>query len=587
MNKQSTFFRLLKYMRRYKLLYVCLIITMVVGTFLELFTAWFLSFITNAAVKGEVEAWPSLILLAVGMLFFIALNTYADTYFKQKASLKVRNDIRLDTLDHALRLPQSYYDKNHSGELLARFTSDNQAVGEASGNTIMGLIRNPLLALCAFIYLLNINWPLALISISIGPLMILVGKLFGEAMRKKSIILQESVGSATSFLQDVLGASVLYKIFGLEKKISKQYQQYSAKISEIERSQGKIQGSASATSGSIATLSFMIAILVAGFFVAKGNLEVGAMIAFIQLMNYLVQPFSQLPGLWSSMQQALAGAERIFQIIDAPKEYEELPDQGRAKFFGRLTVSSVGFSYTNSEEDMILSNVHFDVKAGQTIAIVGASGGGKSTLFKLLLGLYSPTNGLIEIDGRSQQSMGLREYRDYFSLVPQETILFTGTIRDNILDGNMAADEASVIAAAKKANAYDFIMKLSEGFDTEIGERGSRLSGGQKQRIAIARAILRDAPILLLDEATAALDNESEKIVQDALAKLMVGRTTLVIAHRLTTVQNADLIVVMENGNLVEQGTHNELILAGGRYHSLYYAQLEEKEGTESILMEI
>ncbi|WP_314584934.1 ABC transporter ATP-binding protein [Paenibacillus terrigena] len=587
MNKQSTFIRLLTYMRRYKLLYVCLIITMVVGTFLDLFIAWFLSFITNAAVKGEVEAWPSLILLAVGMLVFIALNTYIDTYFKQKASLKVRNDIRLDTLDHVLRLPQSYYDKNHSGELLARFTSDNQAVGEASGNTIMGLIRNPLLALCAFIYLLNIHWPLALISISIGPLMILVGKLFGEAMRKKSIILQESVGSATSFLQDVLGASVLYKIFGLEKKISKQYQQYSTKISDIERSQGKVQGSANAISGSIATLTFIIAILVAGFFVAKGNLEVGAMIAFIQLMNYLVQPFSQLPGLWSSMQQALAGAERIFQIIDAPKEYEELPDQGRAKSFGRLTVSSVGFSYTNSEEDMILRDVHFDVKAGQTIAIVGGSGGGKSTLFKLLLGLYSPTNGLIEIDGRSQQSMGLREYRDYFSLVPQETILFTGTIRDNILDGNMAADEASVIAAAKKANAYDFIMKLSEGFDTEIGERGSRLSGGQKQRIAIARAILRDAPILLLDEATAALDNESEKIVQDALAKLMVGRTTLVIAHRLTTVQNADLIVVMENGNLVEQGTHKELILTGGRYHALYYAQLEEKEGTENILMEI
>ncbi|MWV47401.1 ATP-binding cassette domain-containing protein [Paenibacillus sp. HJL G12] len=585
MNRQSSFIRLLKYMRRYKLLYVCLIITMVAGTFLELSVAWFLSLITNAAVKGEVEAWSNLILIAVGILFFIALNSYVDTYFKQKASLKVRNDIRLDTLDHVLRLPQSYYDKNHSGELLARFTSDNQAVGEASGNIIMGLLKNPLLALCAFIYLLNINWPLALISISIGPLMILVGKLFGEAMRKKSIILQEAMGSATSFLQDVLSASVLYKIFGLEKKISKQYQQYSTTISEIERSQGKVQGSANAISGSIANLSFIIAILVAGYFVAKGNLEVGAMLAFIQLMNYLVQPFSILPALWSNMQQALAGAERIFQIIDAPKEYETLPEQGRAKSFRSLTISNVGFSYSNSKEDLVLRNVHFHVKAGQTIAIVGGSGGGKSTLFKLLLGLYSPTSGRIEIDNRSGESMALREYRDYFSLVPQETILFTGTIRDNILDGNLEADEASVIAAAKKANAYDFIMKLSEGFDTAIGERGSRLSGGQKQRIAIARAILRDAPILLLDEATAALDNESEKIVQDALAKLMVGKTTLVIAHRLTTVQNADLILVMENGNLVEQGTHNELLLAGGRYHSLYYTQLEN-EGTENIIME-
>ncbi|OKP86585.1 ABC transporter ATP-binding protein [Paenibacillus sp. P32E] len=586
MNRQSPFFRLLKYMRRYKLLYACLIFTMIVGTALDLSIAWFLSLITNAAVKGEVETWPILIFLAIGMIFFIALFSYLDTYFKQKASLNVRNDIRLDTLNHVLRLPQSYYDKNHSGELLSRFTSDNQAVGEASGHIIMGLLKNPLLALCAFIYLLNIHWPLALISISIGPLMILVGKLFGEVMRKKSIILQEAMGKATSFLQDVLGASVLYKVFGLEKKISKQYQQYSTKISEIERSQGKIQGSANAVSASIATMSFMIAILVAGFFVAKGNLEVGAMAAFIQLMNYLVQPFSQLPGLWSSMQQALAGAERIFQIIDSPKEYEKLPEQGRASSFGTLTVSNVGFSYTNSENDMALRNIHFCATAGQTIAIVGGSGGGKSTLFKLLLGLYSPTIGTIEIDGRCEESMGLRKYRDYFSLVPQESILFTGTIRDNILDGNFMADETSVINAAKKANAYNFIMTLSEGFDTEIGERGSRLSGGQKQRIAIARAILRDAPILLLVEATAALDNESEKIVQDALAKLMVGKTTLVIAHRLTTIQNADLILVMENGNLVEQGTHNELLLARGRYHSLYYAQLEGEEVTEKILID-
>ncbi|WP_422658422.1 ABC transporter ATP-binding protein [Paenibacillus sp. EC2-1] len=587
MNRQGSFIRLLKYMGRYKLLYVCLIITMIAGIFLELSVAWFLSLITNAAVKGDIESWSNLILIAVGMLFCMALNAYLDTYFKQKASLKVRNDIRLDTLDHALRLPQSYYDKNHSGDLLARFTSDNQAVGEASGNIIMGLLKNPLLALFAFIYLLAINWPLALISISIGPLMILVGKLFGEAMRKKSILLQEAMSSATIFLQDVLGASVLYKTFGLEKKISRQYQQYSTKISGIEQSQGKVQGSANAISGSIANLSFIIAILVAGYFVAKGNLEVGAMLAFIQLMNYLVQPFSQLPALWSSMQQALAGAERIFQIIDAPKEYEKLPEQGCGKSFKYLTVSNVGFSYSNSKEDMVLRNVHFHVKAGQTIAIVGGSGGGKSTLFKLLLGLYSPTSGTIDIDNRSGESMSLREYRDYFSLVPQETILFTGTIRDNIMDGNLEAEEVDVIAAAKKANAYDFIMQLNEGFETAIGERGSRLSGGQKQRIAIARAILRDAPILLLDEATAALDNESEKIVQDALSKLMVGKTTIVIAHRLTTVQNADLILVMENGNLVEQGTHDELLRAGGRYHSLYYTQLEKNESTENIIMEV
>ncbi|MDR0268136.1 ABC transporter ATP-binding protein [Paenibacillus sp.] len=566
-------------MGKYKLLYAGLITTMLVGITLELSVAWFLSLITNAAVKFEIERWPSLILLGVGILVGGSLTAFFDTYLKQKASLKVRNDIRLDTMDHVLRFPQASYDKTHTGDLLARFTSDNQAVGEAAGNIMMGLLRNPLLALCAFIYLLSIHWPLALITICVGPLMILVGKIFGESMRKKGMRLQETMSRGTSYLQDVLGASILYKVFGLERKISKQYQHLSTEIATIERSQGRTQGAASAVSGGIASLTFMIAILLAGFFVAKGNLEVGAMLAFIQLMNYLVNPFSVLPSLWSSMQQALAGAERIFQLIDIPKEYTELPSEGRAKTsFSELAVSSVGFSYSDSVDTPALHDVNFHVYAGQTVAIVGASGGGKSTLFKLLLGLYLPTTGSVKIDGKDVYTLGLREYRDYFSLVPQESVLLTGTIRDNIMDGNRSAGDAEIVAAAKQANAYDFIMKLPEGFDTEIGERGSRLSGGQKQRIAIARAILRNAPILLLDEATAALDNESEKIVQDALAKLMVGRTTLVIAHRLSTIQNADLILVMENGELVEKGTHHALLSAGGRYHALYNAQHENEE---------
>jgi len=586
MNKEGAFFRLLKYMGRYKLLYAGLIITMLASIVLDLSVAWFLSLITNAAVKFEVDRWPILILMGAGMLICISLIAYFDTYLKQKASLKIRNDIRQDTMEHALRLPQSYYDQHHTGDLLARFTSDNQAVGEASGNVIMALLKNPLLAISAFIYLLSIHWPLALITISIGPLMILAGKMFGEVMRKKGIRLQEAMGRSTSFLQDVLGASILYKIFGLEKKIANQYRQYSSEISEIERSQGKIQGAANSVSLGIANLTFIIAILLAGFFVAKGSLEVGAMLAFIQLMNYLVNPFSALPSLWAGMQQALAGAERIFQVIDFPKEYTELPQESHAKTsFSELAVSNVGFSYTDSVDALALRDVRFHVYAGQTIAIVGTSGGGKSTLFKLLMGLYIPTTGTIEIDGRDRETIGLREYRNYFSLVPQESVLFTGSIRDNIMDGNQSVNEEQMIAAAKQANAYDFIMKLPDGFETEIGERGSRLSGGQKQRIAIARAILRDAPILLLDEATSALDNESERVVQDALTKLMVGKTTLVIAHRLSTVQNADLILVMENGQLVEKGTHDALLLAGGRYHTLYHSQIEKDE--QSLVMEI
>lgn len=582
MTGKDSFYRLLKYMSKYKLIYGVLFITMLIGIIIDLSIAWYLSLVSNAAVKQQVEAWPILIMIGIAILIITALNTFTDTYLKQKVSLKVRNNIRLDTLDHALRLPQSYYDKNHSGELLSRLVNDSQVAGEASGNTILGLIRNPLLALAAFIYLLYMDWVLALITISIGPIMIIVAKLFGEVMRKKSTLLQEAVSKATSYLQDVLGSSILYKMFGLEKKISQQYRQYSEDIATVELSSGKVQGTANVVSGGLSGLTFILAILIAGFSVATGKLEVGSMLAFIQLMNYLVNPFSTLPGLWAGLQQALAGAERIFHIIDLPKEYEKLPDREYVKqSFSKLELSNIAFAYNDSESNAI-RNVNVQINAGQTIAIVGASGGGKSTLFKLLLGLYAPSEGSIEIDGRNKESMGLREYRDYFSFVPQETFLFTGTIRDNIMDGNFAADETSIMDAAKKANAYDFIMKFDDGFDTMIGERGNRLSGGQKQRIAIARAILRDAPILLLDEATSALDNESERIVQDAIAKLMAEKTTLVIAHRLTTVQNADLILVMEKGELVEQGTHQELLTIGGRYHTLYYAQLDKSESNQT-----
>lgn len=582
MAGKRTFIRLLKYMSNYRWLYVCLIFTMIVGTAVELMVAWFLSILTDAGVNHELDRWPFLISTALALIIIDVLNSYLDIYLKQKASLLVRNDLRVDTLNHVLRLPQAYFDNGHSGELLTRFTSDNQAVGEACGSIIMSLLKNPLLAIGAFIYLLKINWILALISIATGPLLIITGNLFGKSMRKRSYLHQEVISKSTSFLQDVLGASILYKTFGLEKKISHKFEKYSYEITKVEKGQGKVQGASSSVSNGIAYSTLIGTILLAGFFVAKGKLEVGAMLAFIQLMNYLVLPFSVLPGLWSSLQQAMAGAERIFEVMDASKEYEELPKEGQAQpSFRRLEVSGLYFSYNNSNVQA-LNNINFAINAGEKVAIVGASGGGKSTLFKILLGLYQPTDGSIEIDGRKIGSLNLREYRDYFSLVPQETILFTGTVRDNIKDGNLSAEEEDVVAAAKKANAYDFIMSLPQGFDTEIGEKGSRLSGGQRQRIAIARAILRDAPILLLDEATAALDNESEAVVQDALTKLMVGRTSLIIAHRLSTVQNADLILVMEDGTIVEQGTHAELIQKNGRYHSLYFAQLKGGTGVIS-----
>ncbi|WP_217696559.1 ABC transporter ATP-binding protein [Paenibacillus odorifer] len=565
-------------MLRHKLLYTILLFTTLFGIVLDLTIAWLLSVITDAAVRLDVKAFKGLVIFGLIYLLVSAINGFIDRYLKNKIAAKIRNELRLDMMRHALALPQSYFDRNHSGDLLSRFTNDNQSVGNATGEVMIDLIRNPLLALAAFGYLLYINWLLALICFAMGPLMFLTGKIFGSAMRENSVKIQTNMSKITSFLHDILGSSMVFKSFSIERRLMKQYQEHSENITSEELKRGRIEGATGSFSSFLGNFTFLLALVVAGYFVAKGSLEVGAMIAFIQLMNYLVMPFSSLPGLINSMQQSLGAAGRIFEVLDSPVEVETLPEvETKQPEFESMVMSSISFSYPGAERQSI-NKISLELQKGTQMAVVGPSGGGKSTLFKLLLGLYEPDEGEVIINGQRINEMSLANLRSYFSYVPQEAGLYTGSIRDNIRNGNPEADEQEILEALRKANAYDFVMELPEGLDTDIGEEGSRLSGGQRQRLSIARAILRNAPILLLDEATAALDNESEKLVQQAIRKLMGDKTTLVIAHRLSTIQNADIILVMENGEIVESGTHDVLLAAEGRYNDLYYSQLEQEE---------
>lgn len=578
MKQKGVFSRLSTYMLRHKLLYTILLFTTLFGIVLDLTIAWLLSVITDAAVRLDVKAFKGLVIFGLIYLLVSAINGFIDRYLKNKIAAKIRNELRLDMMRHALALPQSYFDRNHSGDLLSRFTNDNQSVGNATGEVMIDLIRNPLLALAAFGYLLYINWLLALICFAMGPLMFLTGKIFGSAMRENSVKIQTNMSKITSFLHDILGSSMVFKSFSIERRLMKQYQEHSENITSEELKRGRIEGATGSFSSFLGNFTFLLALVVAGYFVAKGSLEVGAMIAFIQLMNYLVMPFSSLPGLINSMQQSLGAAGRIFEVLDSPVEVEALPEvETKQPEFESMVMSSISFSYPGAERQSI-NKISLELQKGTQMAVVGPSGGGKSTLFKLLLGLYEPDEGEVIINGQRINEMSLAKLRSYFSYVPQEAGLYTGSIRDNIRNGNPEADEQEILEALRKANAYDFVMELPEGLDTDIGEEGSRLSGGQRQRLSIARAILRNAPILLLDEATAALDNESEKLVQQAIRKLMGDKTTLVIAHRLSTIQNADIILVMENGEIVESGTHDVLLAAEGRYNDLYYSQLEQEE---------
>ncbi|MFD0715526.1 ABC transporter ATP-binding protein [Paenibacillus sp. GCM10027626] len=580
MKQRKTLWRLTDYCFKYKITYTFLFITMFVGIGLDLGTAWYLNKITDAAVAQTEAQWPSLITIGLIILFLTVANIYLDTYLKSKVSSQIRKNIRIDTLKKVLCLPMSHFNENHSGELLTRMTNDNQAIGKACSDTILSLIRNPILALSSFIYLITINWKLAFICALVGPMTLLVGGLFGKVLRHNSQQLQIRFGKLTSVLQEILGSSIIFKTFGLEKKLLNKFILNSEDISKFEIRGGKIQASLSATANAVGLLSFIITFIVGAYFAASGSMTVGGLIVFIQLMNHLTWPFTGLASSWGELQQALGAADRIFKTMDERTEFPEIPAQKVNHEFKKIEVAGLTFGYDS--ERLILNDVSLNVEAGQKIALVGPSGGGKTTIFKMLLGLFEPDKGHIQIDEKNVREMELQDLRSYFSLVPQENFMYSGTIRENIACGKLDASEEEIIAAARDANALGFISELPDGLDTHIGEGGVRLSGGQKQRISIARALLRNAPVLLLDEATAALDNESERLVQEALDRLMVGKTTFIIAHRLSTVQHADQIIVIENGMIVDKGKHEELLQSKGLYHKLYNSHLSATSKIEA-----
>lgn len=573
MNRQrKTYIRLMQYMLRYKMIYALLLFTMFLGVALDLSVAWYLNQITNAAVLAESTIWSRLILTGAVIVLFTIINAYMNIQLKVKVSSSIRNDLRKDTLHHILRLPEQRFNQQHSGDLLSRMTNDNQAIGDTCGEIFISLLRSPLLAVSAFVYLLMINWPLALICICIAPLTMIVGTVFGKAIRRNTNDLQKGSAKQTSLLQEILSSSIVFKTFGLEKKLHRQFAGMSDDVACLENKTGKLQAALSASANGIGITSFMVAFILGAYFVAVGEMQIGALVAFIQLMNFVTGPFMQLANLWGGLQKGLGAADRIFQIMDEKTEYASFPEKSSKKDqFRHIKLEEISAGY--GVNDIILQKINLFIEPGKKIAVVGPSGGGKTTLLKLILGLYRQSKGKMYIDDKDTDAIGVMEQRRYFSLVPQETYLFSGTIRDNILQGNENATEDEIVMAAKHANAYEFIIELEHGFDTEIGEHGARLSGGQKQRISIARALLRDAPVLLLDEATAALDNESERLVQEALQKLMASRTTFVVAHRLSTIRNADNILVMDQGAIIETGNHDQLMSLGGLYQKLYLAQ--------------
>lgn len=560
---------LFPYIRRYWRSYCCLLFILVTDIFIIILFAWLMQHITDEAVQGNFDSLFMLFSIGLGALVVSGVIDYFNTYLSTSTVSHVKKDLRVDMYNRLLSMPFVSFSKNHSGKLLSNLTNDIDKINGAVGGVLLNLIRLPIMILSIFAYLVYLNWQLSMIFLLLAPFTLICGLVFGKLMRDRNRTIHRKVEDLHITLNDSFAGNLVLRVFNLEKFFSRKYKKNSDELFENELKEATMRSWFNMSANLAGTMSFFITLGIGAFLVSDGEITVGVLLAFVSLMQHLVYPLTDLASDWGGFQRSIAAVERIKVAMDVPPEMEV--EEG-AKVRGELSHSiefkHVDFQYQGGEK--LFTDFSLTIPAGKVTALVGPSGGGKSTLLHLLQRVYRPLKGDVLFDGESVEAMSVSEQRSYFSYVPQETFLFSGTIEENIALGKPGASSREIIKAAAKANAHSFIVELSKGYDTEVGERGARLSGGQKQRIAIARAILRDAPILLLDEATSALDNESERLVQQALERLMVGRTTIMIAHRLSTIQHADHIVVIDNGEIIEYGTHEDLISSDNLYANLY-----------------
>lgn len=577
-DSKTLYLRLLRYVRpHWVAISLSLLATGVLAATDPLFPA-LLKPLLDKGFKPEGSGFENPMLIALGIVavFFVrGIFNFLSSYGFSWVSNRVITDIREEMFAKMVRLPVGYFQTNSSNIPLTKIAYDVNGVAAAATNVIVTIIRDGLSVIGLLLWLLWLNWQLTLICFALIPAIAWVMRTFSGRLRAASRNAQVSTANMVQVLQETAHCNRVIKVFGGEEQEATRF----SKTNQEVRNQNMRQAVAAAASSPIVHFfaSFAVAtvIYVALVQSASGATTVGSFVSFITSLLMLLTPLRHLADVNAPLQRGLAAAESVFQLLDQTEE----PDSGQqdlGRVRGEVRFEGVSFRYSGAER-WALENVDLQIQPGQTVALVGQSGGGKSTLAALLPRFYNLDAGRIRLDGCDLQDISLNSLRRNVAYVSQEVLLFNDTVKANIAYGDMStADDAAIRAAAKAANALEFIDALPEGFATVIGENGNRLSGGQRQRLAIARAILKNAPILILDEATSALDNESERLVQDALERLMQGRTTLVIAHRLSTVENADLIAVLSQGRIVESGSHAELLARNGTYAQLYRLQFTE-----------
>lgn len=526
---------------------------------------------------GELEALSLISLLIVVIFLLKNLTRYLAMYYLVPIRNGVVRDIRRDVFAKILALPIGYFTDERKGDIMARMTNDVQEVEWGIMNSLEAAFREPLNIIIFLVTMFTMSPELTTFVLVMLPVAGLAIGRIGKSLKRKSDQAQVRVGSLLSNLEEALGGLRIIHAFSAEEKSKVKFAENNQQLFRLSNKIGRRRDLASPLSEFLGALVLTVVMYFGGRLVLgpDSTLEPSEFIAFIAIFSQVIPPAKSMTTAWYNIQKGLASSERIYQILDAPIAVKDPETPVSFQGFSKnIHFDNLSFAYRKSgETGYVLKDINLEIPFGKTVALVGQSGSGKTTLADMLPRYYDPDQGAVLIDGVDVRTLRIRDLRGIMGVVTQESILFNDTVFNNIAFGVEHATEEEVIRAAKVANAHDFISAMPEGYQTNIGDRGGKLSGGQRQRISIARAVLKNPPVLILDEATSALDTESERLVQDALANLMKNRTTLVIAHRLSTIIHADEIIVMNKGEIMERGTHSELLEKGGYYKKLYEIQ--------------
>ena len=572
----DTFKRLLRLAKPYYIRLTCAMLCMITaGAMQSSLALLFKPVLDDVFLKKDINTLKWIPFAVVGIFFLKAACNYGQTILMSFIGLRIVADLRNRLYEQIQKQSLAFFTKHPTGILMSRITNDVISIQSASSEAVTSLIKDTVTLISLICVIFYTDWKLAIIALIVFPFTIYPISKFGAKMRSVTKSTQITMGTLSSLLQETISGTRIVKAFGMEKYENKRFAAENERLFKLNMKTVSINAISSPLMDFLAGLAIAAIIFYGGYRVIQGYSTPGTFVSFLAAALMLYEPVKRLTNVNNTINQGIAGADRVFTIIDLVPDIADKPNViSLPPVTSGIDIENVTFRY---ERTPVLKNINLSIRTGEVVAFVGMSGGGKTSLVNLIPRFYDVSGGRILIDGHDIRDVSLQSLRSQIAIVTQQTILFNDSVRNNIAYGDIDRTEDEIVDAARAANAHDFIMKLPQSYDTNIGELGTKLSGGEKQRISIARALLKNAPILILDEATSSLDTEAEIEVQDALDNLMKGRTTLIIAHRLSTIRNADRIVALVDGRIVEEGNHETLLTKKGEYFRLYNLQFKDE----------